>query len=201
MSRDRGSDWYRRPEMILSEILQREARGDDRADRHYRRAVVIAVDPNGGQLQNPDGVGQMAVVKRDGQRVVYPALPGVENPRGSIKARVLTDGLDRLVDDRDLRVYWPMFPYDQVGIPVSPGEHVYVVFEDEGLSHGLWVARVSGQDSANSFSGVESYTAPSAPRSAMDFFEPNEPEYQRSDERAGLAPPQDSTSFFGGEDD
>lgn len=201
MTRNRGSDWYRRPELILAELLQREARLEDRADRHYRRAVVMAVDMNGGMLQNPNGSGGLAVVDRGGKSVTYPALPGVENPRGAVKARVLTDGLDRLVDDRDLRVYWPMFPQDQMGIPISPGEHVYVVFEDEGLSHGLWIARVSGQDSANSFKGEDSYTAPSAPRSAMDFFEPNDPEYRRTDDRASLAPPKDSTRFFGGGED
>lgn len=196
MARDRGSDWYRRPEMILADLLQRAARGDDRVDRHYRRAVVLAVDLLGGQLQNPSASGGISFRTRDGSQASYPALVGVENPRGAIKARVLTDGLDRLIDDVDLRIYWPMFPQDQMGTPISPGEHVYVVFEDEGLSHGLWVSRVPGQDSANSFAGVDSYTAPSHQQSAMDYFEPNEPEYIRTDDRAGLAPPKDATTFF-----
>jgi len=115
-----------------------------------------------------------------------------------VKARVLTDGLDRLVADEDLRVFWPMFPQDQLAMPISPGEHVYVVFEDEGFTHGLWISRVPGQDSANVFIGADSYTAPSAPGSAMDSFEPNDPEYDRTDEHAGLAPPIDSTAFFDG---
>lgn len=192
----RGSDWFRRPEIILAELLQKEARGE--VPRHYRRAVILAVDPTGGKLQNPSGAGTLAVTGRDGKRREFPALSGVENPRGAVKARILTDGLDRLIDDADLRVYWPMFPQDQFGTPISPGEHVYVVFEGEGTTHGLWLSRVPGQDSANSFAGTDSYTAPSAPMSAMDFFEPNEPEYNRTDEAAGLAPPTDSTSFFGG---
>lgn len=194
--RDWGSDWFRRPELILAEVLQRAARHEDRIDRHYRRAVVLAVDLNGGQLQNPSAAGGISVIDRTGRQVQYPALPGVENPRGAIKARVLTDGLDRLVDDNDLRIYWPMFPQDQMGTPIAPGEHVYVVFEGEGLTHGLWLARVPGQDSANSFMGADSYTAPSAQQSAMDFFEPNEPEYVRTDEHAGLAPPKDAMKFF-----
>lgn len=193
--RDRGVDWYRRPELILAEMIQERARGDDR-NRHYRRASVVAVDVEGSLLQNPLGTGGITIRDRDGQSRSYPAMVGPDNPRGSIKARVLTDGLDRLVADEDLRVFWPMFPHDQLGIPISPGEHVYVVFEDEGLDHGLWISRVSGQDSANSFKGSDSYVAPSAPASAMDSFEPNGPEYDLTDTHAGLAPPMDSNSFF-----
>ena len=193
--RNRGSDWYRRPELILSELIRDRARADER-DRHYRRAVVLAIDLEGAMLQNKSGSGEISVKNRAGQTKRYPAIPGIENPRGSIKARILTDGLDRLIADEDLRVFWPMFPQDQFAVPISPGEHVYVVFEDEGLSHGLWISRVPGQDSANSFIGTDSYTAPSSPGSAMDSFEPNDPEYQRTEEHASLAPPVDSTSFF-----
>lgn len=193
--RSGGIDWYRRPEMILADLIRDKARGDDR-DRHYRRAVVLAVDLDGGLLQNKSGSGDITVKSRDGKSKKYPALVGTENPRGSIKARILTDGLDRLVADEDLRVFWPMFPQDQIAIPISPGEHVYVVFEDEGLSHGLWISRVPGQESANSFLGTDSYTAPSSPGSAMDSFEPNDAEYDKTEEHASLAPPIDSTSFF-----
>ena len=193
--RDRGADWYRRPELILADMIRDHARADER-ERHYRRAVVMAIDTEGGRLQNKSGDGTVVVRTQDGQTRRYPALAGMENPRGSIKARLLTDGLDRLVSDEDLRVYWPMFPQDQLSVPISPGEHVYVVFEDESMSHGLWISRVSGQDSANSFKGTDSYVAPSSPGSAMDSFEPNEPEYQLTDEHASLAPPVDSTSFF-----
>ncbi len=192
---NRGPDWYRRPELILSELLQGAARGDS-AIRHYYRAVVLAVDLDGGLLQNEAGVGGISFLDRDGQTRKFPALTGPDNPRGSVKARVLSDGLDRLVDDDDTRVFWPMFPQDQIGTPISPGEHVYVVFDGDELNHGLWLSRVPGHDSANSFRGEDSYTAPSAQQSAMDFFEPNEPEYQRTDSHAGLAPPSDPNSFF-----
>lgn len=195
--RDGGADWYRRPELVLAELIRSRARGDDRT-RHYRRAVVVAVDLQGGLLQNESGAGSVVVRDRDGGSKTYPALTGVDNPRGSVKARILTDGFDRLLADEDLRVFWPMFPQDQLAVPISPGEHVYVVFEDEGTSHGLWMSRVSGHDSANSFRGTDSYSAPSAQKSGMDFFEPNDPEYDRTDEHAGLAPPVDSTSFFEG---
>ncbi len=195
--RDRGSDWYRRPELVLADLIRSRAIDDERT-RNYRRAVVLAVDLNGGLLQNKSGSGSVSVRNRDGQTKTYPALPGIDNPRGSVKARILTDGLDRLLADEDVRVFWPLFPQDQFSVPISPGEHVYVVFEDEGLTHGLWVSRIPGQDSANSFRGTDSYDAPSSPGSAMDSFEPNEPEYERSDEHASLAPPVDSMSFFEG---
>lgn len=190
-----GIDWFRRPELILGDLLVRNARGEGSA-RHYHRAVVLAVDLEGGLLQNKDGSGGIDVVDRSGQTRHYDASVGPENPRGSIKARVLTDGLDRLLDDADVRVFWPLLPTDQLAGPVSPGEHVYVVFEGEGTDHGIWVARVSGQDSANSFRGADSYTAPSAPQSGMDSFEPNEPQYDTSDEHAALAPTPNGMSFF-----
>jgi hypothetical protein len=94
-----------------------------------------------------------------------------------------------------------MFPTDQLGVPVAPGEHVYVTFEGKGTEHGLWLSRVSGQDSAGSFQGVDSYTAPSAQQSAMDNFEPNDPEYQRTDASAGMAPGVSAMRFFDGGDD
>lgn len=194
--RSKGVDWYRRPELILSDMVSSWARGDDAKNNHYLRAVVIAVDIEGGMLQNKLGSGDVSVRSRDGKIRKYPALFGVENPRGSIKARILSDGLDRLSIDSELRVFWPMFPQDQLAVPIAPGEHVYVVFEGNDMAHGLWISRVPGQDSANSFQGVDSYVAPSSPSSAMDSFEPNEPEYQRTDEYASLAPPVDSMSFF-----
>lgn len=194
----RGIDWYRRPELILGDLLVRAARGEHGAARHYHRAAVLAVDFVGGLLQNRDGSGGISVVDRTGRSRRYDAIVGPDNPRGSIKARVLTDGLDRLLDDADVRVFWPLLSSDQLSSPVSPGEHVYVVFEGEGLDHGIWLSRVSGQDSANSFRGTDSYTAPSAPRSGMDSFEPNAPEYDTTDEHAALSPSRSGMSFFDG---
>ncbi len=200
MSNKFGLDWYRRPELIMADLIMRAATGEDRASRHYHRAVVLAVDLDGGMLQNENGGGSVDVVIENGTTKTYSAIVGPASPRGSIKARVLTDGLDRLLDDNELRVFWPMFPYDQIGIPISAGEHVYVVFEGNGgFDHGLWMSRVSGHDSANSFQGVDSYTAPSYKKSAMDSFEPNQPEYDLTDEGAGMTSPVSAMSFFNGE--
>lgn len=189
------SDIYRRPELILADLLQREARGGER-QRAQRRAVVLAVDPDGGLLQNPAGDGQLAAHLREGGTRTYPAIVGPTNPRWAIKARVLTDGLDRLREDADTRVFWPMFPQDYMGMPISPGEHVYVTFEGEGMEHGLWLVRVPGHDSANSYAGTESYTAPTAPQTAMDSFEENGPSYPRDDAYAGEAPSPGAMAAF-----
>lgn len=196
--RGRGIDWYRRPEIILGDLIVRAARGEGSSYRGYRRAAVVAVDVEGGLLQNRDGTGGIDVVDRTGRSRHFPAIVGPENPRCSVKARVLTDGLDRLLSDDDLRVFWPLLSPDQLSTPVSPGEHVYVFFEGAGMDHGVWVARVPGQDSANSFQGSDSYTAPSAPRSGMDSFEPNDPQYETTDDHAGLAESPGGMSFFDG---
>jgi hypothetical protein len=188
-------DWYRRPELILSELLHKAARHE--SERQYYRASVLAVDLDGGKLQNPDGAGEVSVVLRDGTIRRYAALTGPANPRGSIKARIITDGFDRLLDDQSLRVFWPMFPQDMAGTPVTPGEHVYVMFEGDGMSHGIWVSRVAGHESANSSQGALEYDAPSHMQSAMDSFEPNLPEYPRDDEYASLAPSEGAIVRFG----
>ncbi len=192
----RSVDWYRRPGMILAELIKRAAREDDKSVRTYYKAVVLAVDLEGGKLQNANGDGSLRVPLRDGTEKTYKALVGPANPRGSVKARVLTDGLDRLLGDQETRVFWPMFPQDLAGTPATPGEHVYVMFDGETLDHGLWVSRVAGHESAGSADGTATYTAPSAPQSAMDTFEENGATYPRDDASAGLAPSNGAMTAF-----
>lgn len=186
MSR-RSLDWYRRPETILADLLRDAARGPT-ANRAMRRALVVAVDYEGGKLQNPDGSGQVRSSWPGQREIVFPAVVGPENPRGSIKARILTDGEDRLRQDGDLRVFWPLFPPDQIGVPVAPGEHVFVMFEGDGMENGLWMSRVAGHEGASAYVGNQSYVATSAPGSAMDHFEPNTADYSKTERHAGLAP-------------
>ena len=193
----RDVDWFRRPEMILADLIRKAGRGEK--DRHYHRAVVLAVDLDGGKLQNPDAGGQVSVSQRDGSTKTFKAIAGPLNPRGSIKARILSDGFDRLLDDQQVRVFWPMFPQDLAGTPATPGEHVYVIFEGEGMAHGLWVSRVAGHESANSYDGAQSYVAPSAPQSAMDSYEDNPAQYPKDDHNASLAPSPGAMANF--EDD
>lgn len=189
----RNAEFYKRPELLLAAMVEKVT---EVPDRTYLRAVVLAVDLEGGKLQNEDGSGEVRIPQRDGSTKRVKAIVGPKNPRGSVKARILTDGYDRLLDDDSLRVYWPMFPQDLNGTPATPGEHVYVMFDGQGTSHGLWVSRVAGHESANSYEGKDSYDAPSAPQTAMDSFEPNDPAYPRDEAYAGLAPTQGAMSKF-----
>lgn len=191
----RSLDWYRRPEMILADLLRDAARGPA-PDRTIRRALVVAVDHEGGILQNPDGSGDFQAAWPGQRAKTLRATVGPANPRGSVKARVLTDGLDRLRHDDDLRIFWPLFPPDQIGVPVSPGEHVFVMFEGDGLDNGVWVSRVAGHESAGAYIGNKSYVGSSAPGSAMDHFEPNPAEYPKTEQHAGLAPGSSAMDHF-----
>lgn len=184
---------YRNPGLFLNELLRREALGENQSQRFLYRAVVLAVDVNGGQLQNESGAGTISSLASSGLRRQFKATVGPKNPRGSVKARVITNGLDRLMDDDETRVFWPLFPYDQISIPVSPGEHVYVLFEGNGTSHGLWIARVAGHESANSFQGKDSYKNESL--NASDSFV-NTEQPIADDDRASEAPPRPATSAF-----
>lgn len=140
-----------RPEILFNEFIRKGAQGAFRErDENVPvifRALVIAVDVEGGKLENPDGSGQLSH-DVDGKKYDVPARIGPKNPPNSIKARLLTDGLDKFVTDDNLRVFWPFFP-ENVSIPVKPGEHVYVMFEDEGYLHGLWVSKVAGHVGVN----------------------------------------------------
>lgn len=74
----------------------------------------------------------------------------------SVKARIIADGYDQFFGLDDLRIFWPMFP-EHVSIPVKPGEHVYVLFEDADFQHGLWFGKVAGHEDLNRFSGERGY--------------------------------------------
>lgn len=194
MSR-KSLEWYRRPELILSEVLRDAARGKP-ADRTVRRALVLAVDHEGGTLQNTNGTGEYESVWPGHRSRKLSAVVGPPNPRGSIKARVLTDALDRLRSDEDTRVFWPLFPPDQMGIPVVPGEHVYIMFEGSGLDNGFWLSRVPGHESAGAFIGNSSYVSQSSPGSAMDSFESNPSDYPKTEEHASMAPGTSAMDHF-----
>lgn len=150
---------FRRPELFLSELLKRSAQGlvkdSEEQTTFLHRAVVVAVDVIGGKLENPFGNGFVNHVI-DGKSVDVPATVGPLNPPDSVKARIIANGLDQFVGDRELRVFWPLFP-EHMSSPIKPGEHVYVVFEDSDMQHGLWFCRVPGQDGANFFRGQDSF--------------------------------------------
>lgn len=155
------SERFRRPVIGLTELIRKNQGGLFREKDEYTpfmfRALVIAVDVEGGKLENvngrPDGTRlEMSVRDRDGSVLArYPITPtkGPRNPKNSVRARVVSGDLDQFIDDDNLRTYWPMFPGAD---NPSPGELVYVVFEDSSYIHGLWLAKVPNNlvdDNAN----------------------------------------------------
>ena len=157
-----SKDRFWRPERFWDDFIRKGVKGffveRDESVPFLFRALVIGVDTDGGKLENPDGNGSVTHTL-NGQSFDVPARVGPENPPNSIKARVLTDGLDRFFIDEELRVFWPFFP-DSLSIPVKPGEHVYVVFEDQDKTHGLWVSKVPGHVGVNYVPGETKYVPP-----------------------------------------
>jgi hypothetical protein len=163
-------DAYRRPELFLADVIRKNALGSAGALDNFsflHRAIVLAVDVQGGRLENPDGSGHVEH-KRDGKTVAFQALRGPKNPPGALKARIITSGFDQFFSDADARVFWPLF-YEHDSMPIKPGEHAYVMFEDAELKHGLWVCRVPGHEGANFVRG-ESQFAAGDPGSLTNLF-------------------------------
>lgn len=144
----------RRPEILLNEFLRKGIKGLFRQKTEspvfLYRAVVLAVDEQGGKLENPDGSGTLTHII-DGKKENIEAREGPKNPKNSIRARLLSNGEDKFSFDNRLRIYWPMFDMQTI----KPGEHVYVTFEDEEKNHGLWISKVAGHDDLNFAEGSE----------------------------------------------
>ena len=145
----------RRPSIGFTETLKKGIGGLFREKDEYvpfmYRALVIAIDTEGGKLETPDGEPEggklVQQVRAPAGNLVaqYDIAPtrGPRNPKNAVRARIVTDNVDQFIDDDNLRTYWPMFP--GVSNPTA-GELVYVVFEDEQLTHGLWLCRVPTND-------------------------------------------------------
>jgi len=160
MPRVLSNEQFRRPTITFQDLLKKGAGGAYRERGDYSafmfRALVIAIDTKGGRLESPTGDPHKQEGKEwvkidekhketvyDGEEVLatYEISPnrGPYNPPNSIKARIISNNMDQMISDDDLRVYWPLFP----GITnPSAGEMAYVVFEDEEFTHGLWLAKV-----------------------------------------------------------
>ena len=164
-------DKFRRPEQFLSELLKKDAQGLFRETDEYSqflyRAIVVAVDVEGAKLENPNGSGQVSHVV-DGKSYSVKANVGPENPRGSVKARITTDGIDQFVSDDRIRVFWPFFP-EHISVPIKPGEYVYVVFEDSNMEHGLWVTKIPGHENMNYYKGSSAFAPSNAGSLAAKF--------------------------------
>ena len=153
-------DRFRRPELMFKEFIRKGAQGlfremNDPGQFLYR-ALVVAVDVEGGLLENPDGSGTINH-EINGQKFSVEAKLGPKNPPNSIKARIISDGIDKFSADDNLRVFWPFFP-EFISIPAKPGEHVYVLFEDSRQQHGLWVSKVPGHVGVNYAPGESFFT-------------------------------------------
>lgn len=132
------------PEIYLAEMVRKYAQG--KLAEHgenvsfYQRAKVMAIDKIGAKLENATGAGSVeGTSKKDGKTYKFEAKIGPDNPKYSIKARLITDQSDALTSDDDLRVYWPLFP--NLGQDISVDEFVYVFWEDEDRKHGVWVSK------------------------------------------------------------
>lgn len=138
----------RRPSISFTEMLKKGAGGFYRERNEYTsfmyRAVVVAVDTEGGKLENTGSAPTpLEQEVHDGGKTlakytVY-STQGPTNPPNSVRARIITDNIDYFIDDESLRTFWPLFSSPDTP---SPGELVYVVFEDEEMTHGLWVCRI-----------------------------------------------------------
>lgn len=159
MSVNMNRDKFLRPELVLSDLLKKgmrnEFREKDDISSNMLRALVVAVDVEGGKLENPDGSGTVEH-EIEGRAYDVPAVIGPANPKNSVKARIISGGLDQFLNDDALRVFWPFFP-EHISVPIKPGEHVYVMFEGEDMQHGLWVAKVAGHENLNYFRGRSSF--------------------------------------------
>ena len=118
LKRRRISEYeIRNPDKVLSNLLSDYIEGRLDESESVHRAVVVEIDHIGG---------------------IFETQPG--NPRGSIRARIVSDASDKYTSNEDLSVYWPINPFHL--LPIKEGEHVYVMFEDENREHGLWLTRI-----------------------------------------------------------
>lgn len=150
-------DKFLRPELFLGETIRKTIQGkylekDENVQVLYR-ALVVAVDVKGGQLENPNGSGKVTHTV-DGKSYDVQASAGPQNPKNSIKAKIITDGFDQFTHDDNIRTFWPFFP-EHDSIPIKPGEYVYVIFEDPRMVHGLWVTKIPGMENVNFYRGSD----------------------------------------------
>lgn len=126
------------PEKVLLSSLRDLQEGKvDTVFSFVRRALVVAIDHIGGRLEQ---------------------IPK-KNPKNSIRARIISEPSPHaFLENDDLPVFWPLFPYDLM--PIKEGEHVYVIFDGERTDHGLWLSRIAEPfevDDRNITPGIKKY--------------------------------------------
>lgn len=159
MANNEFLDRWKRPETFFYELIKDGSRNDfvrrEENSKVFYRALVVAVDVFGGKLENETGDGSI-LTEINGEEIELQANIGPNNPKNSVKARILTDYSDQLKSNDDLFVFWPFMPEHDM-LPIKVGEHVYVLFEDQNFNHGLWLGKVSGHNNVNFFNGNNSY--------------------------------------------
>jgi lysophospholipase L1-like esterase len=136
------------PERVVSQLIADYSSGKLTNKRFLFRARVEDVDTYGGELeQNPP------------------------NPPNSIKARIYTNGMDVNTPVHALTVFHPFNP-PHLMTPVEIGEHVFVMFEDESYSNGIWMNPVSSYGNIN-YSNPDERTQEN--RSTAQSFSESEP--------------------------
>lgn len=121
------------PSRILNNLISDYVSGEFDKKKVFYRAEVVRVDNIGGSLEN-------------------------NNPKGSIKAKIISNNYDLFTSEDNLKVFWPLFSHDLM--PIKESEHVYVVFEDEKKTHGLWITRIpepNNVDDKNITPGYKKY--------------------------------------------
>jgi len=166
---------FRRPEIMLGELLRKYSRGEmtetSSSPKVIHRAVVLAIDEGGGSLSGDNSRASVVGVGVDGKERTYQSVLGPKNPRNSVKAIIIDEARDSFIDESAARVLWPFFPPDQFCMPISPGEHIYTMFEDKAFQHGLWLFRISGQDDPNFLTGEEFFRAQLGGRDLNGYFD------------------------------
>ena len=105
------------PERNILNLLRDYSSGKLDNTSFLYKAIVVKIDQTGGQLEKDP-----------------------KNPKNSIQARIIENSYHSMLNDVDLPVFWPLFPFDI--LPVKEGEHVYVIYENEKKDHGIWITRI-----------------------------------------------------------
>ena len=87
---------FRYPERFLAELIRSYVSGEFVSAIEnvpmVRRALVLAVDLDGGRLENNDGLGEVVVDTPGSGNGSYRATVGVDNPPNTVRARIMTAG-------------------------------------------------------------------------------------------------------------
>jgi hypothetical protein len=134
------------PELYWPDLMKRFAqdrimmRGDGIS--FLMRARVVAVDKEGGRLENPRGEGNgIEVFSRAlGKTITYAPAVGPKNPKYTVRARIIDDHANSITSDDALYNFWPKHS-DAPDVDVD--EYVYVFFEDADRRHGVWDCKVT----------------------------------------------------------